>query len=101
MGCESLVLPLGAQAELDDFIFNDLVSGKMESSHLYFLRELEHRYMEQLGADHVILACTELCYLVQMFSHPLACEVDSLQALHDAAMERLQSRLNKESGLAH
>lgn len=101
LGCESVVLPLDAQEELDDFIFNDLVGGEMEPSHLCFLRKFECHYMEQMGADYVILACTELCYLVQVFSNLLVCEVDSLQALHDAAMERLKYCLNKELGLAH
>ncbi|MDP2816127.1 MAG: aspartate/glutamate racemase family protein [Rectinemataceae bacterium] len=64
LGCESLVLPPEVQTEFDDFIFNDLVNGKMDASHLYALRKLEHRYMERLEADHAILACTELCYLV-------------------------------------
>lgn len=97
MGCESLVLPPEAQADFDDFIFNNLVSGKMEMSHLRVLRELEHRYMKLLGADYAILACTELCYLVQVFSHPLALEVDSLQALLDAGIERLQALVREES----
>lgn len=97
LGCESLVLPPEAQAEFDDFIFNNLVGGKMDSSHLNVLRELEHRHMELLGADHAILACTELCFLVQVFSRPLACEVDSLQALHDAGIERLQVHVKEES----
>lgn len=96
LGCESLVLPPDAQAEFDDFIFNDLVNGKMDASHLSTLREVEQRYMKLLGADHVILACTELCYLVQVYSHHLACEVDSLQALHDAGIERLQARAIEE-----
>lgn len=97
LGCESVVLPPEAQTEFDDFIFNDLVSGKMAASHLHVLRKLEHRHMELLGADHVILACTELCFLVQVFSRPLACEVDSLQALHDAGIERLKVHLREES----
>ena len=96
LGCESLVLPSEAQAEIDDFIFNDLVNGKMDASHLNILRDSEHRYMPLLNADHVILACTELCYLVQVFSRPLPCEVDSLRALHDAGIERLQAHVKKE-----
>lgn len=99
LGCESVVLPPSAQAAFDDFIFKELVMGEMNASHLHTLRELESRYMELLGADHVILACTELCYLVQMFSTPLGCEVDSLQALHDAGIERLQTLLG--DGLNH
>ncbi|MFZ1547244.1 MAG: aspartate/glutamate racemase family protein [Candidatus Nitrotoga sp.] len=101
LDCELLTLPPKAQAELDDFIFNDLVNGKMDTSYLNILRELEHRYMELLKADHVILACTELCYLVQVFSQPLACEVDSLQALHDAGIERLQAHMKNEPVYAY
>lgn len=101
MDCESLILPLDVQVNFDNFIFSDLVKGEMDASHLNTLRELEHLYMEKLGADHVILACTELCYLVQVFSHPLACEVDSLQALHDAGIERLQACAIEEAAHAY
>lgn len=101
LGCESLILPPEAQAAFDDFIFNDLVNGKMNASHLNNLRELEHHHMEQSGADHVILACTELCYLVQVFSLHLACEVDSLQALHDAGLDRLQALMKEEPAHAY
>ena len=87
--------------DFDDFIFNELVDGKMDAMHLKALREQEHRYMKLLGADHVILACTELCYLVQVFSCPLACEIDSLQALHDAGIERLQAHIKEESAHAY
>ena len=101
LGFESVVLPPSAQASFDDFIFKELVSGEMTSSHLHALRALELQYMELLGADHVILACTELCYLVQVFSCPLACEVDSLQALHNAGIERLQFLLRDDSNYAN
>jgi aspartate/glutamate racemase len=97
LGCKAALLPPAVQAEFDDFIFGDLVRGEMDASHLHILRALEHCYMELLRADHVILACTELCFLVQVFSHPLPCEVDSLQTLHNAGIERLQVRMKEES----
>ena len=101
LGCESIVLPPNIQASFDDFIFEELVNGKMTDTHLQTLRELELRYMELFGANHVILACTELCYLVQVFSQPLACEVDSLQALHDAGIERIKTLLRKGKNYAN
>ncbi|MDD5212536.1 MAG: aspartate/glutamate racemase family protein [Sulfuricurvum sp.] len=101
LGCESVVLTPDIQASLDDFIFEELVMGEMNTSHLHTLRELESSYMKLLGADHVILACTELCYLVQVFSTPLPFEVDSLQALHDAGIERLHTLLGDRQNHAN
>ena len=101
LGFESVVLPPRAQASFDDFIFKELVNGEMTASHLHAFRDLESQYMRLLGAEHVILACTELCYLVQVFSTPLACEVDSLQALHNAGIERLQIILRDRSNYAN
>lgn len=101
LGFESVIIPSSDQISFDNYIFKELVSGEMNAAHLHALRKLESRYMELLGADHVILACTELCYLVQMFSSPLACEVDSLQALHNAGIERLQILLRDDSNYAN
>jgi aspartate/glutamate racemase len=99
LGCEALTLPTDAQAKLDEFIFRELVYGPMNLGHLHVLRELESYFRQQLGADHVILACTELCYLVQVFSQPKSYEVDSLQALHVAGLLRLHYLM--EGGLNH
>lgn len=56
-------------------------------------------FRHQLAADHVILACAELCYLVRVFSRPKSYEIDSLQALHDAGLSRLHYLM--EGGLSH
>ncbi|WP_411727554.1 aspartate/glutamate racemase family protein [Methyloglobulus sp.] len=99
LGCEALTLPADAQAQLDEFIFRELVYGPMNPEHLQTLRELEFHFKHRLAADHVILACTELCYLVRVFSQPKSYEVDSLQALHDAGLSRLHYLM--EGGLNH
>lgn len=90
IGCESVGLPARVQIEFDQFIFNELVCGEMEEAHLHWFRLLESQYRYLLSADYVILACTELCYLVQMFSDALPWEVDSMQALGDAGIERVR-----------
>lgn len=91
LACEAVTLPADAQKKLDHFIFNDLLKGPMSFSHLKELRDIELHYKNLLNADYVILACTELCYLVQMFSKPLDWEIDSMQALLDMGIERLQN----------
>lgn len=90
IGCESVGLPSRVQVEFDQFIFNELVSGEMKEAHLHWFRLLESQYKYLLSADYVVLACTELCYLVQTFSDALPWEIDSMQALVDAGVERLR-----------
>lgn len=101
LGYIALTLPAEAQTWLDGFIFNELVRGIMNIGHLQTLRKLESRYLRLLGADHVILACTELCYLTRVFSKSKSYEVNSLQALHDAGLERLQNLLETRSNHAN
>ncbi|MEI6705011.1 MAG: aspartate/glutamate racemase family protein, partial [Deltaproteobacteria bacterium] len=101
LGYGAISLPPEDQTWLDNFIFDELVRGTMNFGHLQTLRELEARYLRLLGVDHVILACTELCYLTRVFSKPEPYEVDSLQALHDAGLERLQYLFENRSNHAN
>ena len=89
LGCDSVSLPQGIQERFDSFIFNELVAGRMRAMHLLRLRKLELHYKNALAVDYVILACTELCYLVQVFSEALPWEIDSMQALGVAGVDYL------------
>lgn len=91
-----IIPTVNEQNWIDSLIFNQLVKQRFDNNQYRKLYQLQQGYLKNGRADHVIIACTDLCYFNQKFSKTMPWQTDSLDSLVAAIVEKVK-RLNHAS----
>lgn len=91
-----IIPTVNEQSWIDSLIFNQLVKQRFDNNQYRKLYQLQQGYLKNGRADHVIIACTDLCYFNQKFSKTMPWQTDSLDSLVAAIVGKME-RLNHAS----
>lgn len=78
------------QEWLDSLIFTQLVKNQFSKSHYQELINMQYRFLEKGQVEHVVLACTDLCYLNQKYGTYMPWQTDSLDSLVAAIVGKME-----------
>jgi aspartate racemase len=95
-GIDSTIPPAGRRAQIDAFIFDELILGEFRSSTRSVFREIIAEGQEQ-RSDAVVLGCTEIPLLIDDRDSPLP-TLDSTRILARAAIREAQNGARRVRG---
>jgi aspartate/glutamate racemase len=92
--CRCILPTEDEQAWVDSLIFDKLLHNHFNAEDFEKLTSIQKAYLDSCVADHVILACTDLCYLNQKYGKVMSCQTDSLDALVNAVIKKVERLKN-------
>ncbi len=93
-GVQTLLPTTEEQKWLDELIFGKLLCGEFNREDYQRLLYIQQSYLNNGSADHVILACTDLCHLNQRFGKTRPWQTDSMSALVRVVSEKVRELAN-------